>query len=281
MRIFKVLNNNAVVVKEFGQEKIVMGPGIAFQKSKHDIVPESKVEKIFLLQDENERFQQLLSTLPEDRIDFAEKVISYAEGELAAPLDDHLHIALADHISFALDRLEAGYPIKNRLLSQIKVLYPEEFQIGLWAAKEMTNDFEVNVPEDEAAHIALHIHTAKTDSRSMEDTLHHAEQVDEMIRLIEGWTKVKVQQDDISHQRLLTHLNFALNRLRQGEALHGMDPDMLELIQTKYQTAFQCASEVADFMASSYQLSFPEEEKGYIALHIQRIIDKNATTSTT
>ncbi|MEK4316923.1 CAT RNA binding domain-containing protein, partial [Bacillus sp. FSL R7-0229] len=39
MKIYKILNNNAVVVKEGDQEKIVMGPGIAFQKGKNDVVP--------------------------------------------------------------------------------------------------------------------------------------------------------------------------------------------------------------------------------------------------
>ncbi|RCK13038.1 hypothetical protein DT075_00870 [Bacillus licheniformis] len=32
LKIYKVLNNNAAIIKEDGQEKIVMGPGIAFQK---------------------------------------------------------------------------------------------------------------------------------------------------------------------------------------------------------------------------------------------------------
>ncbi|MDQ6468416.1 CAT RNA binding domain-containing protein [Exiguobacterium acetylicum] len=32
--IHKILNNNAVVVKENGQERIIMGPGIAFGKKK-------------------------------------------------------------------------------------------------------------------------------------------------------------------------------------------------------------------------------------------------------
>lgn len=34
LRIDKVLNNNAALIKEDGREKIVMGPGIAFQREK-------------------------------------------------------------------------------------------------------------------------------------------------------------------------------------------------------------------------------------------------------
>lgn len=34
MKINRVLNNNAVVIKEGNTEKIILGPGIAFQKGK-------------------------------------------------------------------------------------------------------------------------------------------------------------------------------------------------------------------------------------------------------
>ncbi|EDL64108.1 CAT RNA binding domain-containing protein, partial [Bacillus sp. SG-1] len=77
MRIFRVLNNNAVVVIDGPQEKIVMGSGIAFQKKRNDIVPKDKIEKIFVLRESSsEKFQQLLSTLPESYVEVAEDIIS-------------------------------------------------------------------------------------------------------------------------------------------------------------------------------------------------------------
>ena len=58
------------------------------------------------MHDENEKFKQVLETLPEEHIEAAEDIISHAEGELAAPLNDHIHIALADHLSFAIERIQ-------------------------------------------------------------------------------------------------------------------------------------------------------------------------------
>ena len=53
MKIKRVLNNNVVVsLDEKGQEIIVMGCGIACQKKPNDIVNKSKVEKIFVLEDQ-------------------------------------------------------------------------------------------------------------------------------------------------------------------------------------------------------------------------------------
>ena len=71
LKIYKVLNNNAAIIKEDGQEKIVMGPGIAFQKGKNDTISAQKVEKIFTIHEENEKFKQILETLPEEHIEAA------------------------------------------------------------------------------------------------------------------------------------------------------------------------------------------------------------------
>ena len=153
---------------------LLMGPGIAFQKGKNDTIPRNKVEKIFTIHEENEKFKQILETLPEEHIEAAEEIISYAEGRLkcfedlfklfiffmngknffylvswngivfaflksdtrphdnffltiqeiisyaegrlSAPLSDHIHIALVDHLSFAIERVRKGFVIQNKLI---------------------------------------------------------------------------------------------------------------------------------------------------------------------
>ncbi|OQP01153.1 PRD domain-containing protein [Geobacillus sp. 44B] len=271
LRIHKILNNNAVVVLDDGKEKIVMGAGIGFQKRKNDIIPPAKIEKIFVMEEENEKFQQLLRTLPEEHIEIAEEIISYAEGKLQAPLNNHIHIALTDHLSFAIERLKQGYRIQNKLLNEIKVLYKTEYEIGLWAKQLIQERLGIEIPDDEAAHIALHIHTAKMDAASMNKTLRQTTLIREMIDIIQAELDIPIDEDSISYQRLLTHLRFAINRIENGELLHSMDEEMLALIQTKYGKEFACAQKMAEHAKGEYGLEFPDVELAYIALHIQRL----------
>ena len=50
MKIFKILNNNAAVVKDdTGQEQIVMGRGICFKKRPGEEIGRDMVDKIFCL----------------------------------------------------------------------------------------------------------------------------------------------------------------------------------------------------------------------------------------
>lgn len=61
--------------------------------------------------------------------------------------------------------------IKNTLLNEIKILYPKEFQIGLYAKALIQGKLGIEIPEDEVGYIALHIHTVKINAGEMSETL--------------------------------------------------------------------------------------------------------------
>lgn len=270
-RIHRILNNNVAVVLDEGKEKIVMGPGIAFQKKKNDVIPNGKIEKIFIMEEENEKFQELLRTLPEEHIDIAEEIISYAEGVLQAPLNNHIHIGLTDHLSFAIERLQEGYQIQNRLLNEIKALYKKEYQIGLWGKQLIKERLGIDIPDDEAGHIALHIHTAKMDTASMGKALKQTTLIREMIEVLKKELQVDIDEEGMSYQRLVTHLRYALIRIEDQEKSPLMDEDMLELVQTKFKKEFQCAIKMAEYAHREYEFHFSDSDLAYITLHIQRL----------
>lgn len=116
MKINRILNNNAIVVKDRDGEKIILGRGIAFQKKKNDPVDPSRIEKIFVMKDQSEhqQFEETLSTLPEEYIQVSEEIISYAEKELGVKINEHIQIALTNHLLFMLKRLTKGMVIKNK-----------------------------------------------------------------------------------------------------------------------------------------------------------------------
>lgn len=66
MRIRKVINNNIVWASDdAGQEVIVLGNGVGFQKKKGEILDKKRAEKVFHLSDKNlSQFEQLVSTIP-------------------------------------------------------------------------------------------------------------------------------------------------------------------------------------------------------------------------
>lgn len=269
MKIKKILNNNAVVVSDNNEEKIAIGAGIAFQKKKNDLVNPNKIEKLFVMK-ENEKFQQLLLQIPEEHFAISEEIITYAEDTLGVKLHDHIHIGLTDHLSFAIERAKDGINLKNKLFNEIKILYKKEFDIGMWAIKFIEKRTNINMPVDEAAYIALHIHTAKPQAGDMKQTLRQTAIIGEMIGTIKNCLNIKIEEDDLSYQRLMTHLRFAMSRISY-EQHPIMDDEMLTMLKNKFPISYSCAQKVADYLSKNHNLHLPEQELGYITIHIERL----------
>lgn len=281
MKIKKILNNNAVVVKAGGEEQIVMGAGIGFQKRKNDLVDQTKIEKIFVMTDHSKRqkFKEILTTLPEEHIQVAEAIISHAEEELGVKLNEHVHIALTDHLSFAIERLNNGMVIQNTLLNEIKILYAKEFQIACRAKAMILEVIGTEIPEDEVGYIALHIHTAKLNAGDMARTLDLTTMIQDMIRLLEDEFDIRISTETIAYERLVTHLRFAIERAESGKGIRELEPEMVQIIKEKYEESFSCAQKIGRLAQEEYELSFPEAELAYISLHFQRVISRTKGTS--
>lgn len=269
MKITKVLNNNAVVIMDEEQEKIAIGAGVGFGKGKNDIVQPTKIEKLFVLK-EHEKLQQLLVRIPEEHLILTEEIIRYAEQFMGVKLNDHILLVLTDHISFAIEREQEGIHLQNKLLQEIRVLYKQEFEVGVWALQLIKEKFQLEMPIDEAAFIALHIHTMKMKGGDLRETVRQTTIVRDMVDTIKDVLGIEMKEEDISYERLVTHLRFALLRTSKYD-VHSMDEDMLDMIKMKYKKSFQCAKKVADKVEKAHGISLPDEELGYITLHIERL----------
>lgn len=272
MRIKKIFNNNAVLVDDQGKEKIVTGAGIGFQKKVYDLIPESKIEKIFESQTkgEYEAYKKILETIPIEHIKISERIISHAEDIINKPLNKHIYVVLTDHISFAIDRAKSGIKIRNKLLNEIKMLYKDDFEIGIWAINMIKKELNVDLPVDEAGYIAIHIHTAYSNS-TLEESTDIALIIRDLVDIVQGEMNVTIEDNTLSYERLVTHLRFALQRKENGNEYDDLDQELISIIKLKYKEAYACALKIKSFLKQSYDIEFGETELSYIALHIQRI----------
>lgn len=258
-----------MIVLDDGREKIATGAGIAFNMKRNDRVIAEKIEKIFVMR-ENAKLEQLLSRIPEEHFTISEEIITYAENQMNTKLNEHIHLVLTDHLSFAIERAKEGIYLSNKLLHEIKILYQREFEMGLWAIKHIKERCQVEMPIDEAAFIALHLHTMKPKGGDLHQTVRQTAMIWDMVQSIKSHFMLTIEEDDISYQRLIRHLRFTLTRLSHYE-LHRMDEEMSVMIQRKFPLAYRCAREMAKNLERQHGIELPEQELGYIALHIERL----------
>ena len=75
MKIRKILNNNLVLANDWqGNEIIVKGRGIGFNKKRWDTIEEAVIEKIFTPENskKSKELQSYLTSIPEDYLDFVQ-----------------------------------------------------------------------------------------------------------------------------------------------------------------------------------------------------------------
>jgi len=126
------------------------------------------------------------------------------------------------------------------------------------------------MPVDEAAYIALHIHTSKPQSSDMKQTLRQTAIIGEMIQIIKNSLSTSIEEDDLSYQRLMTHLRFTLSRVND-ESQPIMDDEMLAMLKKKFSLSYNVSQKVAKLLAKNHGILLPEQELGYITIHIERL----------
>lgn len=167
MKISKVLNNNVVITTDEKQnEIIVMGRGIAFKKKVGDDISDQTIDKVYRLENRTiaSQFQELLADLPLEYLELSNQVIEYAREELSSPINDSIYISLPDHLHSAIERAKKGIVVKNVLLWDIKRFFPDEFKIGKRTIEKISERYGIELPEDEAGFIALHLVNAQTEN---------------------------------------------------------------------------------------------------------------------
>lgn len=272
MQIAKVLNNNVVVVlDEHRREQVVMGRGLAFQKRVGDLLDETKIEKIFALQSDElvGRLGELLSQIPLEVMTTCDRIIERARERLG-PLQESIYITLTDHCHFAIERQKNGVALRNVLLWEIKRLYPKEFMLGQEARALIAKRLGVELAEDEAGFIALHLVTGQLNSE-MPEVMHVTRVMQEILQLVKYQLHLQYDEESLSYQRFVTHLKFFAQRMLTRTVVEDDDASLHSAVKDNYAKAWKCAETVALHLQNSYQRSLTTEEIMFLAIHIERV----------
>lgn len=275
MKINKIINNNVISVTQNNQERVVMGKGIGFQKEEGDIVEESKIDKIFDLnnQEISDRFKTLLIEVPIEVVQAVEKIIEVAKIEYHKELSDTIYVALTDHINFAIERQQEGMAIKNGLLWEIKKFYPTEYEIGMRGLDWIEEIAGAKLPEDEAGFIAIHLLNAE--HNNLADYNHVTEMVQNILSLVKYHFRLDFDEESLTYFRFVTHLKFLAQRILSKNPLNTSEIELYDIVKEKYKDAFKCVKKIEVFLMKKYQYEMTKDEALYLTIHIQRLISRN------
>lgn len=275
MVINRLLNNNVVItVDSSGEEIIVMGKGIGYQKSKGDTIDEDKINKIFRISNKevSNKLQELLNNIPLGVMKLADEIIEYAQDKLNKKLNESIYISLSDHTYTAIKRIKSGIKVKNALLWEIKRFYKDEFEIGMKALDIIEKKTNIRLPDDEAGFIAFHIVNAElNEEQTMVQGI--TKLIQEILTIVRIHFGIEFKEESVFYYRFITHLKFFAQRLFSDNVYSGdTDEELLNIIKCKYSEEFECILKVKTFIEKKYKYNLTSDEIIYLTIHIAKVV---------
>jgi transcriptional antiterminator len=275
IEVEKVLNNNVLIAKHEGYGEVVLiGKGIGFNAKKGDFIANDIAEKMFVLkgEKEQEQYKMLLPYLEGNMLDTIISAIELIRNRTNSFLNEHIHVALTDHILFAINRLMKGMAIRNPFLMETKALYPFEYEVARDVVVLLNEETNVELPEGEIGFIALHIHSAMM-NKDLSQVNQHSQLIGILTSTIEDTLKVDIDKESVHYMRLVRHLRYTIERVLRQERVQ--EPEKIALLlKEEYPLCYNLSWKLIKIMQQTLKKPVDDAEAVYLTMHLQRIQNK-------
>lgn len=273
MKILRVFNNNVVLARQGDREVIVTGRGIGFQAKQGQQVDADKIGKVFVPADgrDPDHLAAMLAEIPGRYIRIVTE--SLAESGVEAERQEKLTlvVALADHISAAIDRAQHGNFIEYPLKAEVQHLYAEDFALAGRLFAAVNARLDVPLPEQEVVALTLHLVNAGFTSGDLSYTYTMTGLIQQILSIVGGFYKRELDTSEVSVGRFITHLRYLFVRLQNTNQLDGEHTAVGEAIMASYPDAAECARTLATIIELRFDQVLSDDEVAYLALHIARL----------
>ena len=277
MKFLKAFNNSAALVRnDEGQEEVVLGKGIGFGLKEGQDVDENKIERCFVTSDQSDEVAQV-KEFKSQTIDVTNQIVKMVEPLLQTHFTDYQFLALADHIDFAVTRINDHIdidPANNDW--EVKNLFPKEYAIAEKVVALINRELQVILPKRETTFMTYHLVNAASDDAQVQETIQITNLISGIISIIQFQYKITLDTTSFNYSRFITHLRILLVRLLRKEIKENqkLDPSLLSFMKIKYNKAYDTAERIATYLHSKMNWTLDSDDKFYLVLHIFRVTSR-------
>ena len=272
-RITKILNHNSFmgIESKNDQECLIMGKGVAFGKKVGQTVSVTGDARVYSLKELTDRGEakDIIKSVSPLCLELANEVLDQAEEEFGK-VDRSILFTMADHLDFAVRRIQNGEQISNPLTDDIRIMFYKEYKVAGCIRDLLKEKLGIRIDEHEIGYIALHVHAAIVDE-DVSQAMEIARTVRECICMVEEETGKSIDVMSLSYNRLMNHVRYMVARAIHGEKLKMSLNDYMSV---KFPGPYMTAEKICRKMEKSLKLPIPDIEIGYLAMHLERMMDR-------
>ena len=274
MRVVRAFNNNVVLATtEVGHEVILTGRGLGFQARPGQVLDTSKVVKTFVADPgpETERLGRLLADIPPEVIALVSSSLASTGLGGKASNSPALMVALADHVSFAMQRAKDGTVVEYPLRAEVTHLYPDEYAQATALLAELNTHVPTPLPEAEAIALSLHLVNAGIATGDLSYTYVMTGVIAQILDIIEHTFGMALNRDSVNIGRFVTHLRYLFVRIQQHTQLEADSAHIGQVIRDSYPRELECARRLASLVEIRLGEPLSSDEIAYLTLHVARV----------
>lgn len=275
MRIFKVINNNMVSVKDDdGKETMLKGLSIGYKKKPGDRVDEDRIEKRFVLEDKMiiRRFNEILIDIDKDIVDVCIDAIDVIKKKSKVKLSDAIYVTIIDHVNGLIERIKCNMTFDNTILWDLKRLYTNEYELAREMVTTLNEVLPYSIDEDEANFITLHIVNAER-FNNMNATYHITNVINDICDIVLSDLDAEFDSDDYYYNRFIMHVRFLLENIEERSNINiNTDNVALETLIISYPEAFDTVEKISAYIENCLGYKLGRDEKLYLMIHLVQII---------
>jgi beta-glucoside operon transcriptional antiterminator len=275
LKVVKILNNNTILVSEDCVLSVLIGKGIGFA-SKKGFPPPSNLEYQKFVFDPDgtiQKYLDLLKEIPGDVFDAISEIINYAKKHLPRKFSSTVFWTLADHINFAIDRHAKQIDLRNTLHLEIKMFYPEEYQIGKASLEILKQKLGIQFVEDEASFIAMHFVNAEL-GENLPQTMRITTLISDVATIVGAKYNYQFDKESLNYFRFITHIKFFAQRLFSDElVVEKPDDTLYDVVKNAFPQYYDGAELIGQYVLDTYAKQIPKQELAYLTVHLKRVLD--------
>lgn len=270
IQVLKKINNNVALCKDSdNRELIAFSKGIGFGQMPYDITDMSKIDRTFY--SVKNEYVSLLQEIPEDIVKLCIDSVDYARSVIKNEISETLYFILADHINYAIERAKQGIFMQTYLFHDIQSYHPEETEIALKIVSSIKKKYNVELPQDEAGIIAMHIFENEIRNETEKPEVDYGKVTKRITEIVEEEFELVIDKTSFNYSRFISHVQYLLLRRREKIAIVSDNHNLFEEMKKDYPKSYECAGKIQHYFNQELNWDLTDEEKLYLILHINRM----------
>jgi len=211
-------------------------------------------------------------------VQLVKRIAQQIKNVIHGHLSDLNYFGMFVHLLVSIYRTKIDKPIQLNDEFVKDILLSNEF-IFMKDVEKILKENEVYLPDAELAYLALHLSPKKyvyKQNRFEELGISLQDLSKEVVEEVSRLLNIKINCDEQLIVGLSQHFEPALYRLTMG--LQTTNP-LVEEIKNYYGDLFKAVNKACKLIFSKYNLMIPEEEIGYITMHIGAAIERQQALS--